>query len=390
MSEKNWTRRAALGLIGGGVGLFATETSGFTTVDTPRNAELGTAPDPDGLLGVTNTDQTVTGTMDEEVTLTTVTNRFGLDFDDVSVTLGEDAPDFITTVSAPDSLPANEDGGEAVRVEFVGCPTTTTEHVDVDFVASGPDYSVEFSRTFTVKCVVPEPAKCPVTVGDGAINGDEFDEGNQKGNSGQAVINKGKTDGEVAGDITIDNLNIKINNVRVSGNVTGKKIRINPNTSIGGKITAFNSVVIKENSVVCGASDKAIDADGSVTISGTVNGDVHAGGDVTINPNGKVEGNSDKAIDADGSVTIRGTVNGDVHAGGAVTINPNGKVEGNVDAGGSVTVNGKIVGDVTPQGSVSGNEAVTGNDSQEQSMGEGEDEEEGDEEGNEEADGEED
>ena len=338
MSDKKWTRRAALGLIGVGAGLFATETSGFTTVDTPRNADLGTSPDPDGLLGVTNTDKTVTAMTGEEVTLTTVTNRFGLGFDDVSVTLGENAPDFITKVSAPDSLPANEDNGEAVRIKLVGCSTTTTEDVDVNFVASGPDYRVEFLRTFTVECMVPEPTECPVTVGDSATNGHEFDEENQRGQSGQVVINGGNTGGEVDGHITIDKLNIKFNNVRVSGNVTGKKIRINPNTSIGGKVTASDSVEIKENSVVCGTNDKAIDADGSVTISGTVNGDVHAGG--------------------------------------AVIINPKGNVVGNVDAGGSVTVNGKIEGDVTAQGSVSGNGAVTGNDPREQSAEEGEEEEE--------------
>jgi len=350
--DRKWTRRAALGCLATGTGLFAAESAGFTTVDAPRNADLGTAPDPDGLLGVANTDETVTAMTGEEVTLTTVTNRFGLDFEDVSVTLGEDARDFITNVSAPDSLPANEDGGEAVRVE-IGCSTTTTENVDVDFVASGSDYRVEFSRTFTVKCMVPE---CPVTVGGGATNGDEFDEGNQRGNSGQVVINRGNTGGEVAGDITIDNLDIKFNNVRVSGNVTGKKIIINPNTSIGGKITASNSVEIKENSVVCGTNDKAIDANGSVTISGTVNGDVHA----------------------NGSVTISGTVNGDVHATGAVIINPEGKVVGSVDAGGSAKVNGEIEGDVTAEDSVSGNGAVTGNDPREQSTEEGEEEEQED------------
>ena len=329
MSDKKWTRRAALGLIGVGAGLFATETSGFTTVDTPRNADLGTSPDPDGLLGVTNTDKTVTAMTGEEVTLTTVTNHFGLGFNDVSVTLGEDAPGFITNVSAPNSLPANEDDGEAVRVGVSGCSTTTTEDVDINFVASGPDYRVEFSRTFTVECMVPEPSECPVTVGDSAKNGNEFGEGDERGNSGEVVINRGNTGGGVGGDITIDSLDIKFNNVRVSGNITGRKIRINPNTSIGGKITASDSVKINRNSVVCGANGKAIDASGSVTISGTVNGDVHVGG--------------------------------------AVIINPKGKVKGNVDAGGSVTVNGKIEGDVTAQGSVSGNGTITGNDPRKQS-----------------------
>ena len=56
MSDKKWTRRAALGLIGTGAGLFAVETAGFTQVEGVRDANLGSEEDPDGLVGFVGPD----------------------------------------------------------------------------------------------------------------------------------------------------------------------------------------------------------------------------------------------------------------------------------------------------------------------------------------------
>ena len=56
MSDKKWTRRAALGLIGTGAGLFAAETAGFTQIEGVRDVDLGTKKDPSGLVGFVGPD----------------------------------------------------------------------------------------------------------------------------------------------------------------------------------------------------------------------------------------------------------------------------------------------------------------------------------------------
>jgi len=56
MSDKKWTRRAAIGFIGAGAGLFATETAGFTQIEGVRDVDLGSKEDPGGLVGFVGPD----------------------------------------------------------------------------------------------------------------------------------------------------------------------------------------------------------------------------------------------------------------------------------------------------------------------------------------------
>lgn len=79
MSDKKWTRRAAIGFIGAGTGLFATDTAGFTQIEGTRSVSLDKKDDPNGLVGFgpgDGSDIAVSGQDGDRVDLFDLTNNF--------------------------------------------------------------------------------------------------------------------------------------------------------------------------------------------------------------------------------------------------------------------------------------------------------------------------
>jgi hypothetical protein len=79
MSDKKWTRRAAIGFIGAGTGLFATDTAGFTQIEGTRSVSLDKKDDPNGLVGFgpgDRNDIAVSGQDGDRVDLFDLTNNF--------------------------------------------------------------------------------------------------------------------------------------------------------------------------------------------------------------------------------------------------------------------------------------------------------------------------
>ena len=79
MSDKKWTRRAAIGFIGAGTGLFATDTAGFTQIEGTRSVSLDKEDDPNGLVGFgpdDGSDIAVSGQDGDRVELFDLTNNF--------------------------------------------------------------------------------------------------------------------------------------------------------------------------------------------------------------------------------------------------------------------------------------------------------------------------
>lgn len=79
MSNKKWTRRAAIGFISAGAGLFVTETAGFTQIEGGRDVSLGKEDDPNGLVGFgpdDGSDIEVSGQDGDRVDLFDLANNF--------------------------------------------------------------------------------------------------------------------------------------------------------------------------------------------------------------------------------------------------------------------------------------------------------------------------
>jgi len=136
--DKKWTRRAAIGFIGVGAGLFVTETAGFTRIDGVRDVNLDTEEDPNAFVGFSplDDDGAVSGLPGDDVELFELTNNFenetdtggmSVDVQIKSTGSGIGSAD-ITTIDSPSSIPKGEskivsaelssNGGAAGEVEF--------------------------------------------------------------------------------------------------------------------------------------------------------------------------------------------------------------------------------------------------------------------------------
>lgn len=126
------TRRAALGLIGGGAVLASMETLGFTNVTGDRSVNVSTADDPDALIGLLIADQVKRRNRE---LLADVTNNTDTD---LSITFSLDDPTQ-GTLYGPD-------GGSGNSVTF-SLVAGNTKPVDIEAAVGGEIISFTITTT---------------------------------------------------------------------------------------------------------------------------------------------------------------------------------------------------------------------------------------------------
>lgn len=120
-NDKKWTRRAAVGFLAAGAGLFATETTGFTQVQGDRNVSLDTRPDPNGLVGFApeDDDGAVSGCPGDRIELFNLVNNFGGDDSEpmsvngieITNASGNLEPEELEEFEYPDEIASDSDTG---------------------------------------------------------------------------------------------------------------------------------------------------------------------------------------------------------------------------------------------------------------------------------------
>ena len=149
------TRRAALGLIAGGAIVSGANTMGFGTTRANRTTSVGSADDPEALLGIE-------GSGDESVT-PAFTNRSSY-LMAVTLTSPNPGAEFdVGSTSGWESSPVSFefDPGERVEVAMRGGETVTAD-VDATLLENGATRAtIELRRTFPV----PQAGQVSVTPG---------------------------------------------------------------------------------------------------------------------------------------------------------------------------------------------------------------------------------
>lgn len=162
MSDKKWTRRAAIGFIGAGTGLFATDTAGFTQIEGVRDVDLGSEEDPGGLVGFSaGTD--VSGNPDERVDLFTLKNNFSdgnnsddpLSINNIVINTGNEYVDNIEigderiSQNAPIDIEDNATVNGVLRLSS-GVDEVKNEEAKFEISASQNGVRFELDRSITV------------------------------------------------------------------------------------------------------------------------------------------------------------------------------------------------------------------------------------------------
>lgn len=131
--------------------LLATGTGGFSAMEADRGVTVAVVDDEHAYLGVTTHDHRLEPGM-HDVTLLTLTNRFGRDLD-VTVTVTDDdrgPPLLIQSYDRSENLPAYT--SRDVTADIVCSGQGGSETVTVAVVASSPGVEVQLSRDVTVVC----------------------------------------------------------------------------------------------------------------------------------------------------------------------------------------------------------------------------------------------
>ena len=87
--DRKWTRRAALGCLATGTGLFAAESAGYTAVSADRNTDISTAESQsNALLGISKKEE-ISGDNEESVTVAELKNDLGHPITNIEVEVEE-------------------------------------------------------------------------------------------------------------------------------------------------------------------------------------------------------------------------------------------------------------------------------------------------------------
>jgi len=319
--DRKWTRRAALGCLATGTGLFAAESAGYTAVSADRRSVLGTEDDDSALLKLSKTsDDKIEGDSGDEIKLIKLISQFGtsLRLDNVNI---EDVS-WIELEDLPNTIGTSESNSATIAAK-IECDSDKKEDIQITIEASSDDQHIKLDRELTVACHRLWPNRCPVKV-----SGDDSQNASELSDSGGITVNKKSIKGDIEtdGSIVVKNNSTVDGNLNAGGNITIKKGKI------GGNVTAGRAVDIRGSqgegksggpSLVCGN----ISAEKSVEIQNAEVSNITRGGAVFIKSNATVFGNIRSSEDNVGDVTVNGTVKGSVYSSGSVT--GSGTIEGN-------------------------------------------------------------
>jgi len=320
--SKQWSRRAALLMVGSGAGLQVWGTGGFTNVTAVRTTEIKTEPDPDALLGIDTSTSDDSVTDGETATLLTIENNTGpqtgtqeVEFDpiEISVTNKSNLNFDINLASSPISLSSAGDAKQ-IEAKISACGSGVSDTIELEIVAdtsaSSPDpLIISTSSMINITCEDEGAgSQCPVNlsvdqdVDNTKQNGPNVEiNGNVGANHTPVTSNKNikifqgnrnktyKIDGKLDADKQITNFS----GVKISGDVKANKIvgaqGGGTEAVIGGDLLIGDKLQNVKDIIVCGIIDvgdkitvngeltaDCVIADTVKTQSGTINADVCA------------------------------------------------------------------------------------------------------------------
>jgi len=192
--DRKWTRRAALGCLATGTGLFAAESAGYTAVSADRNTDISTANKQSGaLLGITKKED-IGGRSGDQVTVAELKNNLdhpitnievevhegGTIFDGFSIESQSDSVRPISDINVSDSI--SSDTQFSLKGTLV-CDSRSEKTVNLSLTAStrNQEIQVEIGEfKLTIECVTfcDPPPDCATYINTVDGNSVSFDDDN--------------------------------------------------------------------------------------------------------------------------------------------------------------------------------------------------------------------
>ena len=143
-----------LALVGLAVAMVVAVTAGtgaFSATATDRGIEVAVVDDDEAYLGIETEPVSVPGNATTTVALATFTNRFPSAVDvSVTVTEGTDSVPTVGALAGPGTLESGERG--TLSADLTCDDSAAEARVDLEVRATGPETSVELTRTVAVAC----------------------------------------------------------------------------------------------------------------------------------------------------------------------------------------------------------------------------------------------
>lgn len=355
------SRRSVLLLLGvGGIGAGSVYgSSAFDVVEGRRPFDVASVEDGNAFLEIEISDGIGSG---DDITLLTLTNRFDSPLNDVDVSVDSPSSGSVdaSDVEAPTQLDPDESGEVAASLS---CSSDADGDVEVSITATGPDESVELTRSVPVDCRTVgggtdpcahrSPAGCEVnsipTKGGSSGNGN----GNRGGGGGNGSAS---TDCSVVID-TGSEVDEKLTNADIGG-------ALDIDTEDELALTLTGNATVSGYLRLEASSEIEFTARGNPTVGGPVQFDTSdevtatiqtpVGGGLCVKRSGSVDlglQSANAAVRGPVSITSTGEVDISGNGGGAeidggLTIATDGEVSipGGDDDGGNLdlTVNGNV------------------------------------------------
>lgn len=191
--DRKWTRRAALGCLATGTGLFAAESAGYTAVSADRNTDISTANKQSGaLLGITKKEE-ISGNSGDSVTVAELKNNLdhpitnievhegGNIFDRFSIESQSDIDRPISDISVNNSISSNTQF--SLKGTLVCDSSNKKEEVNLSLTASTRNQEIQVEIggfNLTIECVTfcDPPPDCATYINTVNGNSVSFDDDN--------------------------------------------------------------------------------------------------------------------------------------------------------------------------------------------------------------------
>jgi len=240
--DRKWTRRAALGCLATGTGLFAAESAGYTAVSADRNTDISTAESQsNALLGISKKEE-ISGDNEESVTVAELKNNLdhpitnievhggGTIFDGFSIESRSDIDGPISDINVSDSISS---GTPFSLKGTLVCDSRSEKTVNLSLTASTESNEVSVALgefKVDVVCITP----CEEPTGGKKITSNK--KGGVKKDYDELIIGTGV---EISG-----NINANINKLflrhgtKVNGNIKDrvKHVYVCDNVEVTGNI----------------------------------------------------------------------------------------------------------------------------------------------------------
>jgi len=276
------SRRALLAALGlGGISTAsAYETGAFDTVAGERPFDIATADDDEALLGVDI--QGGTGDDGDPVTLLTLTNRFDGPLESISASIV--SPSSVPVDAARLDVPTRLNPGESAPITVpLACSSDAGASVEVSITASGPDESVELTRSVPVTCQVPSRGVCdPRSIPPADEGPVDTIEDTQDGVS--VLLDTAQREVKITGNVTIRGAL----DISSSGTIT-VKYRGNASVREYFRIEAPNDVTLDARNPEITNGPLQIDAGGDATVDINGKGNAGIGGGQCVKAGGSAD-----------------------------------------------------------------------------------------------------